>query len=82
MTMGSNNDAIISNSIEDELNLISLRQITREIMTHLSIDSGKAIETFLNDMISIEVLNQLDDPIFECMDDGLNLYCHQPALHV
>lgn len=39
-------------------------------MTYLSINRGKTVQALLNDMISVEILNQLDDPIFEGMNDG------------
>ena len=43
-------------------------------MTYLGIIRCKMIETLLNDMISVKVLDQIHNSIFQSMNDGLDLY--------
>lgn len=57
MSMSADNDTVKSDRIENEL-----RVVRRE-----------AVETFLDDMIAIEILDQLDDPIAQSANDGLDL---------
>lgn len=42
-------------------------------MTYLGILGGEAIETFLNDMIAVQILNELYHLAVESIDDGLGL---------
>ncbi len=55
--MSSYNDAIESDSVEDELRILS----------------GETVETFLDYMVAIQILDQLDNPILQCTNDGLDL---------
>lgn len=57
MAMSSDNNTVASNSIVYEL----------------SIFDGKTIQTLLDDMIAIEVLNQLHYTILQRVDNGLDL---------
>ena len=46
-------------------------------LSYLCIFRRKTIQTFLNDMVTIQVLNQFNDPIFESVNDCLNLTASQ-----
>ena len=65
MTMSPDDNAIKSNSVEDELRILG----------------GEAIETFLDYMVAIEVLDQFDNPILQCPDDGLDLLMRRDELN-
>lgn len=73
MTMGSNGHAVGANSIKDELPLVNEVLPRHEKITYLSIFRGETIQTFLNDMIAIQVLDELYYLTIESIDDGLNL---------
>ncbi len=55
--MSPNDDTVLADSIEDELGIFG----------------AEMIETLLDDMIAIQVLDQINDLAFQSMDDGLNL---------
>ena len=57
VTMGTNINAVKSNSIKDEL----------------SINGRELVETLLDDMITIQILDKLHDSVAEGIDDGLDL---------
>jgi hypothetical protein len=57
MAMGSNINAMGANSIKDEL----------------SIGWGELVETLLNDMVSVQILNELNNSITKSIDDCLYL---------
>lgn len=57
MAMSSHINTVGSDSIEDEL----------------GIGRSKLVETLLDDVIAIQVLNKLDNTVAECSDDGLDL---------
>jgi hypothetical protein len=59
MAMSADNDAVGSDSIEDEL---SVRRL-------------EMIETFLDHMISVKILDEPDDLTGEGIDDETNLEC-------
>lgn len=77
MAMGSNNNAIIPNTVKDELYAISLHRIKTCQRTHLSVVGREAIETFLYHMVPIEVLNQIYNSVLQGMDNGLDLVANQ-----
>ena len=57
MTVSSDINTVSSNSIEDEL----------------GIGGGELVETLLDDVVAVEVLNKLNNSVSESIDDGLNL---------
>ena len=57
MAMGANGDAILANSIEDELCILRLQ----------------VVQALLNDVVAVQVLNQLDDLVSKRKDDCLDL---------
>ena len=67
--MGGNLDTIRGNSIIDEL-LVSQRN---EATRHLLIGRLKPIKTFLNNMISIQILRQVNDIRPQSLLNKLNL---------
>ena len=60
MAVGCNFDAISSDSIIDKLQRanVDTRNIETRQPTYLVILGGKLVETFLNDMVAIEVLDE------------------------
>lgn len=46
-------------------------------VTNLRILSRKAIQTFLNNMVSVQILDQIDDAIAERTDNSLSLAIYQ-----
>ena len=74
MTMGSNRHTVGANSVKDELPLVNqVPQNHIEVQTHLSIIGGKTIETFLNDMVAIQVLDEFHNLTVQSIDHGLYL---------
>jgi hypothetical protein len=57
MTMSTNNHAVATNSLVDEL----------------SIFGRKAVKTFLDDVITIEILHKLNNIALQSANDGLSL---------
>ena len=43
------------------------------MMTYLGIVWGQAVETFLNNMVAVQVLDELHHLTVESIDDGLDL---------
>lgn len=74
MTMGSNNNAIVPNTVKDELFAVSLDTIKSYKGSYLSVVWRQAIKTLLYDMIPIEVLNQLHHSVLQSKNDGLDLF--------
>ena len=63
MTMSSDYNAMIANAVKDKLIHLASLCREREEMTHLGIIRCEMIKTLLNDMISIEVLDQIYNSI-------------------
>lgn len=63
MTMGSNYNAMIANAVKNKL--IRLASVFREQMkmTYLGVIRCEMIETLLNDMIAVKVLDQIYNSI-------------------
>lgn len=57
VTVGADCDAITTNRIKDELGVFSLEMV----------------QTFLNNVVAIQVLDKLDDLIGKGLDDDANL---------
>jgi len=57
MTVSADCDTVVGNSVEDELR----------------VGVGQMIETFLDDVVAVEVLNHSDDLIAKGMNDSTNL---------
>jgi len=57
MTVSADCDTVVGNSIEDELR----------------VGVGQMIETFLDDVVAIQVLDHSDDLIAKRMNDSTNL---------
>jgi len=57
MAMGSNINAVGADSIKDEL----------------SIDRGELIETLLDDMVAVQILDKLNNSVTKGIDNGLDL---------
>ena len=55
--MGTNINAVVSNSIKDKLGIIR----------------GELVETLLNNVVAIQVLDEFDNLVAESVDDDLNL---------
>ena len=63
MAMGANYNAVFANAFKNEL--IHLASVCRACMgiSHLSVIRRKMIKTFLNDMVSVKVLDQIYNSI-------------------
>lgn len=48
-------------------------------MTYLSIFWSKTIQAFLDDMVSVQILNQFNNSILQGEDYCLNLFCDEYA---
>lgn len=57
MTVSANSNAVFTNGIKDELGILGL----------------EVVEAFLDDMVTVQVLNEIDDSVTESVHDGLNL---------
>jgi len=57
MTVGSDINAVGANSIKDEL----------------SINGGQLVEAFLDDVVAVQILDELDNSVAKSIDDGLDL---------
>ncbi len=76
VTMSTDNHAIGSNSIEDELDSVSLEATTGRVnkkKAYLSIFRVEAIKALLDHMVAIKILDQLNNPIMQSDDDHMNL---------
>ncbi len=74
MTMSTDNHAIGSNSIEDELDSLSLEATTGRVnkkKAYLSIFRVEAIKALLDHMVAIKILDQLNHPIMQSDDDHM-----------
>lgn len=60
-------NAIIRDSIENKL------QLTESKATYLFVTRLKLVKTFLDDMITIEILRELDDVRSQCIFNKFNL---------
>lgn len=57
MAVRTDRDAILADSVEDELSIFSLEMV----------------EAFLDDMIAVKVLDESDNIATQCIDDNLDL---------
>ena len=57
MTVSANSNAVFTNGIKDELGILGL----------------EVVEAFLDDMVTVQVLNEIDNSVTESVHDGLNL---------
>jgi len=57
MTMGADMNAFLTDSVEDELGILGLEMV----------------ETLLNDMVAVEVLDEQNNSVIKGADDGINL---------
>lgn len=75
MAVGCNFDAISSNSIVDELQGINVSAniITMMRGKYLVVLRGELVETFLNDMVAVEVLDKHNNMEAECHNNRVNL---------
>lgn len=63
MTMSSDYNTMIANAVKDKLILLASVCRERVAMTYLGVIRCKMIETLLDDMISVEVLDQIYNSI-------------------
>lgn len=78
MTVGTNYNAIESDSIEDELQVLSQRpRRSKTLFTYLSIFRGQTVEALLNYVVAIQILNQLYNSVSQRINDRLNLVFNQ-----
>lgn len=74
VAMGADDDAVVAHRVEDELARVSQRVTSMTIgSSYLSINRGESIETLLDDVVAVEILDELDHPIFQRVDDRLDL---------
>lgn len=75
VTMCSHWDTVSANSIEDELCNVStdFTALHSNNLTNLSILALEAVQTLLDDMVTVEILNQVDNLALKSMDDSGNL---------
>lgn len=74
MAMSSNHNTVGANCVEDELLKISLRSgwLTAGAI-YLSVLRRETIKTFLNYMVTVEILDQLHHSVLQGVDYGLDL---------
>ena len=83
VAMGSNRDAMFSNRIKDKLESPSsaFEKLLARESTHLSIFRLQPIQAFLDDVVPIEVLNELDNLAFEGVNNGFDLLAGRKELN-
>lgn len=57
VTVGTDNDTVVTNCIEDELSILGLEMV----------------KALLDDVVSVQILDQSDDLATQSVDDHLNL---------
>lgn len=71
--MSTDSDTISPNCIEDKLSLVSHDSFTRVKTTCLGLFEGQLVQTFLDDVVAIQVLDQRDNLVEECTNKGFDL---------
>lgn len=75
VTMCSHRDAVSANSIENELCDVSMdfTSLYTNHLTDLSILALEAVQALLDDVVTVEILNQVDNLALESTDDSGDL---------
>lgn len=74
VTVSANNNTIFSDTIENELYFVSIEDYKGNITAYLRIFWSETIQAFLDDMVSIEILDQFNNSILQGEDYCLNLF--------
>lgn len=79
VTVSANDNTIISDTIENELYFISIQDDKGNRTAYLRIFWSETVQAFLDDMVSVEILDQFNNSILQGEDYCLNLFRYEYA---
>ena len=71
--MSTDSDTISPNCIEDKLSLVSHGTFMNVRVAHLGLFECKLVQTFLDDVVAVQVLDQRDDLVEQRTNKGFDL---------
>ena len=79
VTVSANDNTIVSDTIENELYFINIEDYKGNITAYLRIFWSETIQAFLDNVVSVEILDQLNNSILQGEDYCLNLFRYEYA---
>lgn len=77
VTVSANNNTIISDTIENELYVISIEDYKGNMTAYLRIFWSETIQAFLDDMVTVEILDQFNNSILQGENYCLDLFRYE-----